>query len=148
MLGYSPTVTGYFCNCLRSVSEPYIRGVIPSLKLEREHLLFPHTVEFTVAWPLTAPSEKVLNPPCCWGMQCATSQHTTRKAPLNKISINLCHVCYHLVPCAQYACWSSLSEFIHLILLLWFSSKKRCSNLIGLLWNKKLEKLTDYSLRP
>jgi len=35
MLGYSPTVTGHFCNYLRSVSEPYIKRVKPPLRGER-----------------------------------------------------------------------------------------------------------------
>ena len=42
-----PLSRGISVNVIRSVSEPYIRGVIPSL-IERGHSLFPPTVELTV----------------------------------------------------------------------------------------------------
>ena len=71
MLGYSPTVKGISVNVIRSVSETYIRGVIPSL-IEREgihcfHLLL--SPPFITVQPLTALSEKVLVSLCCWGVQ-------------------------------------------------------------------------------
>jgi len=50
MLEYSPPSRGIFVNIIRSVSEPYIRGVTPSLIKERGHSLYSPTVEPTVRY--------------------------------------------------------------------------------------------------
>jgi hypothetical protein len=68
MPGYSPTVTGHFCNSLRSVFEPYIREMKPHLK-GREH--FPPTVKFLpiIARPLAVARERARCASCCWEVQ-------------------------------------------------------------------------------
>ena len=77
MPGYSPSVTGHFCNSLRFVSKPYKKGVKPPLRKEREsiscfHLLLSSL--FVIVKSLTATREKARCASRSWGVQYAFSQ--------------------------------------------------------------------------
>jgi hypothetical protein len=77
MPGYSPTVTGHFCNNLiRLVPKPYINGMKPPLK-ERAFTVSTYCSAHCslLIESLTATCEKALSTPCRWKVQCALSEH-------------------------------------------------------------------------
>jgi len=78
MPGYFPTVMEHFFNSLRSVSEPYKKGVKPPLRNERESIYYFHLLSswlFVIVKSLTAAREKARCASCSWGVKYAFSQH-------------------------------------------------------------------------